>query len=141
MAAIAMMLGGALVNAFAFTGSSYLFSMMRHKDDENIERKRHDLAVEQLQQAQADYSKRRTERIDWVKEELHRQNVAVQNFESVDQAMRAYAETHPSEPELGPEPTLTDFYTPSDDQKNMELAFVALSMAAIGAGSMWLFRD
>ena len=48
MASIAMLIGGALANALAFTGSSYLFSRLS-KDSIEEERKRHNLAIEQLQ--------------------------------------------------------------------------------------------
>ena len=43
-----MLVGGVMVNALAFSGSNYLFSMLRSSDF-NEERKRHDQAVEQLQ--------------------------------------------------------------------------------------------
>ena len=49
MASIAMLIGGALVNALAFTGSSYMFSRLS-KDSTDAERKRHDSAIEQLQE-------------------------------------------------------------------------------------------
>ena len=55
MASIAMLVGGAMVNALAFSGSNYLFAMLR-SSDLNEERKRHDQAVEQLQAAQAKWS-------------------------------------------------------------------------------------
>ena len=50
MASVAMLIGGALANALAFTGSSYLFHRLS-KDSIDAERARHDLAIEQLQQA------------------------------------------------------------------------------------------
>ena len=59
MASIAMLVGGAVVNALAFSGSNYLFSTMRHSDLE-AERKRHDLAIEKLQVAHEKWSKRQT---------------------------------------------------------------------------------
>jgi hypothetical protein len=40
MASIAMLVGGALVNALAFSGSNYLFSMLRSSGVDE-ERKRH----------------------------------------------------------------------------------------------------
>ena len=52
MASIGFLLGRAIANALAFTGSSYLFHSLS-KDSINKERKRHDLAVEQLQKAQS----------------------------------------------------------------------------------------
>ena len=71
MANIAMLVGGAMVNALAFSGSNNLFSMLRSSDFYE-ERKRHDQAVEQLQAAQADWFRKRTERLDWISEDLHR---------------------------------------------------------------------
>lgn len=132
MASIAMLVGGALVNALAFTGSNYLFTMLR-SSGANEERKRHDKAVEQLQAAQEEWSKRRTERLDWINDELRRQGHAVQTFRDVDAAMREYSQVtgHHIDP-LGPEPQLSDFYQPSGDQKDRELAFVVLGMAATG---------
>ena len=46
-----MLIGGALANVLAFISSSYLFSRLS-KDSIDKERKRHDLAIEQLQKAQ-----------------------------------------------------------------------------------------
>ena len=58
-----MLVGDAMVNALVFLGSNYLFSMLR-SSDLNKERKRHDQAIEQLQAAQAKWSRKRTERLD-----------------------------------------------------------------------------
>ena len=46
-----MLIGGALANALAFTGSSYLFHRLS-KDSIDKEKKRHDVAIEKLQAAQ-----------------------------------------------------------------------------------------
>ena len=86
-----MLIGGALVNALAFTGSNYLFSMLRSSGVDE-ECKHHDEAVEQLQAAQATWSRKLTERLDWINEELRRQDHAVQTFRDVDAAMREYAQ-------------------------------------------------
>ena len=82
-----MLVGGAMVNALAFSGSNYLFSMLR-TSDLNEECKRHDQAVEQLQAAQAKWSRKRTEPLDWISEDLRRQG---QNFRDVDDAMREHS--------------------------------------------------
>ena len=50
MASVTMLIGGALANALAFTGSSYLFSRLS-KDNIDAERKRQDLAIKQLRKA------------------------------------------------------------------------------------------
>ena len=52
-----MLIGSALANALAFTGSSYLFSRLS-KDSIDAKRKRHDLAIEQLQKVQIHWEKR-----------------------------------------------------------------------------------
>ena len=51
MASIGFLIGGALVNALAFTGSNYLFSSLSKKSIDK-ERKRHDKAIKDLQRAQ-----------------------------------------------------------------------------------------
>ena len=126
MASIAMLVGGALVNALAFSGSNYLFSMLRSSGVDE-ERKRHDQAVEQRQAAQAEWSRKRTERLDWINEELRRQGHAVQTCPDVDAAIREFSrDTGQKIDPLEPEPLLSDFYYPSDDQKVREIAFVIL---------------
>ena len=132
MASIAMLVGGALVNALAFSGSNYLFIILRSSGVDK-ERKRHDKAVEQLQAAQASWSRKRTERLDCINEELRRQGHAVKTFRDVDAAMQEYAQVtgHNLDP-MGQEPQLAYFYSPSDGQKDREIAFVVVGMAATG---------
>ena len=50
-----MLIGGALANALAFTGSSYLFCRLSG-DNIDTERKRHEAAIEALQKAQVDWA-------------------------------------------------------------------------------------
>ena len=50
-----MLIGGALVNGLAFTGSSYLFHRLS-ADNIDAERKRHNLAIEALQKAQIEWT-------------------------------------------------------------------------------------
>ena len=65
MASVVMLIGGALVNALAFTGSSYLFHRLS-KDNINKERKRHDAAIEKLQAAQIEWAHKYQQRIDFI---------------------------------------------------------------------------
>ena len=58
MASIAMLIGGALANALAFTVSSYLFHRLS-ADNIDAERKRHDAAIEALQAAQIEWTHKR----------------------------------------------------------------------------------
>ena len=55
MASIVMLIGGALANALAFTGSSYLFHRL-FADSIDAEGKRHDAAIEALQAAQLEWT-------------------------------------------------------------------------------------
>ena len=57
--AVAMMLGGAVVNALAFTGGNFLFSKLEKNDSAERERERHDKAIEQLEAAQTAWSKKK----------------------------------------------------------------------------------
>ena len=133
MATVALMVGGALVNALAFSGSNYLFSMLGHSGGSSglaEERKRHDLAIEQLQTAQAAWSWRRIECLDFINEHQHQ---TLQSFHDSSAAMHAYTRlTGKTLAPLGPQPQLFDFYTPSSDQTDREIAFVVLGMAATG---------
>ena len=50
-----MLIGGALANALAFTGSSYLVHRLS-ADNIDAERKRHDAAIEALHKAQIEWT-------------------------------------------------------------------------------------
>ena len=84
-----MLVCGALVNALAFSGLNYLSSLL-HRSGIEEERKRHEKAVKQLQVAQAEWSRKRTEHLHWIYEEHRRQNHAARIFHDVDEAMREY---------------------------------------------------
>ena len=55
MVSVAMLIGAALVNALAFTGSSYLFHRLL-KDSIDTKRARHNLAIEKLQSAKIEWA-------------------------------------------------------------------------------------
>ena len=71
MASIGFLIGGALVNALAFTGSNYLFSSLSKESIEK-ERKRHDKAIEDMQQAQLLWAKKRQQHLDYINNELRK---------------------------------------------------------------------
>ena len=50
-----MLIKGALANALAFTGSSYLFHRLS-KESIDAKRKRHDVAIEKLQAAKIEWA-------------------------------------------------------------------------------------
>ena len=143
IASIAMMAGGAIVNALAFSGSNYLFSKLDKGDrgDTLEEQKRHDKAMEQLQTAQAEWSQKRTERLEWINKKLREQHQAVQDFHDAEAAWREYILiTGENLDPLEPEPQLSDFYTPSSAQKDREISFVIGGMVVTGLVTYYIAR-
>jgi hypothetical protein len=122
MATAAMVIGGAVVNALAFSGSNYLFSKL--SSDE--ERKRHDKALEDLTKARDEYEKKRLALIDYANNKVMEERKASKNFADSEEAIKLYYEAT-----LGPPPKLSDFYEPSETQKNNELLFILLGMAGV----------
>jgi len=123
--AVAMMVGGAVVNALAFSGNNYLFSKMGRNGDAEAERERHDKAVEQLEAAQTAWNEKRTQRLDFINEQLKKEHHALNEFDDADTAMKQYYYISVKQlPALEAKPTLNDFYSPSVDQQNREIDFI-----------------
>ena len=138
MASIGFPISGALVNALAFTGSNYLFSSLS-KESINKEQKRHDKAIEDLQRSQIEWAKKRQEWLDYINSEIAKEHKAEKRFMDLNSAMQQYfiMTGRQLEP-LPPKPVLSDFYVPSQDHHNHELAFMTISMVGIGA-FLWYF--
>ena len=134
-----MLIGGALANALAFTGSSYLFHRLS-ADNIDAERKRHDAAIEAIQKAQIEWAHKHQERIDFINKQLRLERKAEVKFTELNDAMREYHEVFGNKlPPLPREPVLSDFYT-SDEQHYRELRFIPLSMVGIG-GMLYYFES
>ena len=89
MGRVEMLIGGALANALAFTGSSYLFHRLS-KDSVDAERKKHDVAIEQLQTAQMEWVHKRQQRIDFINKQLRLERKAETKFTELNDAMGEY---------------------------------------------------
>ena len=89
MASIGSLIGGALVNALAFTGSNYLFSSLS-KELIDKERKRHDKAIEDLHRAQIEWAKKRQQRLDYINSEIAKEHKAEKRFMNLNSAMQQY---------------------------------------------------
>ena len=120
MATLAMMVGGAVVNALAFSGSNYLFSKM--------DKSRHEEAMTKLAAAKNEWEKRRTQRLDFLNEQLKRQNHSIKTFGDVDEAMHEYSIVFGKTLSPLPQPTLAEFYAPSQDG---EIIFTILGMCVV----------
>ena len=82
MATIAIMVGGAVLNAATFIGSNYLAKALSGDSgkaamDEKI---RHDKALEAYQAAYAKYQKDRAELLNWVAAQDRLKNIAIHDF-------------------------------------------------------------
>ena len=86
-----MLIGGALANALAVTGSSYLFHRLS-ADNIDAERKTHDAAIEALQKAQTEWAHKHQERIDFINNQLRSERKAETKFTELNEAMREYHE-------------------------------------------------
>ena len=125
MASLLFTIGGAVVNALAFSGTNFVFSRLTDHGAE--ERKRHDLALEKLQRARDEWNRDRMKRLDFMNKRLPERNEARAYIKNVDEAMLEYYRVFPKKIKpLPPEPELSDFYHPSEVQKNGELLFVAV---------------
>ena len=131
MATLAMMAGGALVNALAFSGSNFVFGQL--SDHGGTERKRHNLAMEHMSKAREDWNRDRQERLDLINKTLSDQRHAEHTFRGLDDAMREYYKvTGQQLPPLRDEPKLSDFYNPSRQRKDAEIALVVGGMTVVG---------
>ena len=128
MAAVALMVGGALTNALAFSGSNFLFSQISGAE----ERKRHNLSMEKLQHDRDLWNEERLKRIDYINQKLKEQGHAERTFQNVDQAMQEYY--YLTGLRMKPEPKLSDYL--DEDQMSAlqkgELVIVGVGMLASG---------
>ena len=125
MASLLFTIGGAVVNALSFSGTNFVFSRLTDHGAE--ERKRHDLALEKLQRARDEWNRDRTKRLDFINKRLREKNEARTYINNVDEAMLEYYRVFAKQIKpLPPEPELSDFNHPSENQTNGELLFVVV---------------
>ena len=114
MASVLFTIGVAVVNALAFSSTNFVFSRLTNHDIE--EGKRHDSAEEKLQRERDEWNRDRMKRLE-----------ARAYFKNVDEAMLEYYRVFAKKIKpLPPQPELSDFYHPSEVQKNGELLFVVV---------------
>ncbi len=93
MATIAIMIGGAILNATTFVGGSYLAKYLSG-DKPDVERIRHDKAIEKYQNDYAAYQEKRQKLIDWYSQQRDAEHQASQNLTNVDEALKLYIVKH-----------------------------------------------
>ena len=89
MASIGFLIVGALINALALSGSNFLFSSLPRESIDK-EQKRHDKAIEDLQRAQIEWTKKRQERLDYINNEIMKERKAEKRFTDLNTAMQQY---------------------------------------------------
>jgi len=132
MATVAVIVGAAIVNAVAFTIGNALYDKFGRTDG-SVERDRHDKAVEDLQKANVDWNKKRSETLDFINNETRQKNDARNRFDDVDRALEFYNHTHPDgKIILPPRPKLEDFYSLSPEQNYYEAVIAAMIGGIVG---------
>ena len=135
MASIAIMIGGAVLNAAAFTGGNYLTKYLAGDDGQAglAEKTQHDKALEAYQVAMEKYTLGRTQLLDWIETNREIKDQAKQNFTNTVCAFKLYNQAHPDyKLSMPKEPKFSDMYQPSDLQKQGELLFVGGGALALG---------
>ena len=138
MATLAIMIGGAVLNAATFIGGSYLAKALSGDGGQAAldEKIRHDKALEKYQKDYAQYQKDRTELLDWIAEQDREKDKAIHDFQDTDQALALYNQTHRAKVALPKEPEFSDYYKSSPQQKNGELLFIGAGTLALGYAAL-----
>lgn len=150
MASAIAMLGGAVVNALAFSGSNFLFGKLR--ENRSLEEaERHNKQMEEYTKQQEEYNRKRAANMDWLNHRLREQQSSAETFTDVNYALQQYQELmsqnekipynlqqemHNSDmpyPDLSSPPQLPEF------KKTEELVFVGVGTAIVCATVYWMY--
>jgi len=130
MASIVLMVGGAILNATAFTGGSYLAKYLSGEDTERV---RHDKALEKYQRDMGEWEKQQKVYQNWLDKQYVNKKQADENLDSTDQAFILYNKAHPSAVlKFQNKPNFNNYYSPSEKQKQYELIYVSGGTLAAG---------
>ena len=128
MASVLFTISDVVANALAFSGTNFVFSRLTDHGAE--ERKRHDIALKKLQRERDEWNRDRMKRLDFMNKRLREKNEARTYINNIDEVMLEYYRAFGKQIKpLPTEPQLSDFYHPSEAQKNDELLF-----ATVGTG-------
>ena len=130
MASIAIMIGGAILNATTFVGGSYLAKYMSG-DNLGAERKRHDLALEKYERDYQTWQKSRQRVMDWYSQRRDKQDIAARDLSNTDEALKLYNKVHSQDMIVGNEPNFNNYYKPTNAQKTGEIVYVSAGMLGV----------
>ena len=145
MATIALLVGGAILNAAAFTGGNYLAKYLSGSDtapEEMVaERKRHDLALEKFENDTREYNRKRQKYLDGIREREIEKREAMQELSKSDKNIELYARAKKidekikqmeKEKNLLNAPEWRNYYKPNEAQKNGEILFLSIGAISLG---------
>ena len=97
MASVAMMIGGAILNAAAFTGGNYLAKFLSGDTGKAAldEKKRHDKVLVEYQATMAKYTCDRNKLFDWVQTNREIKEQSKENFTNTDYVFKLYNQANP----------------------------------------------
>lgn len=113
MASVAIMAGGAFLNAVAFICSNYLARFLSGDSSKAPfeGKKRHDESLEGYKATYTKYEKERTKLLDWIETQHEIKEQAKQNFTSTGYAFKLNNQAHQHAQIIIPkEPKFSDFY-------------------------------
>ena len=87
MVSVGFLIGGTLINALAFSGSNFLFGSLS-KESIDKEQKGHNKAIEDLQRAQIEWTKRRQEQLDYINSQIVKERKAEKRFTDLNSALK-----------------------------------------------------
>ena len=143
MTSIAIMIGGEVLNAAAFTCDNYLAKYIAGDNGQAAlaEKTGHDKALEAYQAAMEKYTREHTKLLDWIKSNREIKDQAKQNFTNTDSAFKLYNQAQPEYKLTQPtEPKFSDMYQPSELQKQSELLFVGGGALALRYAAFVFFE-
>ena len=126
---MASVIAGGLFNAVAFVGASYVFHKLDKKGYED-EMTRHNLAMEQLTTAKEKWYEKTVEKKNKIA--LLQQNLLGANKDLDDTNEALHNQRTVMDENVGPEPTLDDYYEPSDDMKMYTNVVVGITGSVAG---------
>ena len=133
MASIAIVIGGAVLSATLFIGGNYLARYLSGDDKAQAEkeRERHDHALEKYNEAVERFREGQEKLQDFIAENDWLKHQTSQNLVNVDNALKLYNQTHNEKIALK-EPQMSDYYSPSNQQKTAEIMYVGGGALVLG---------
>ena len=133
MASIAIVIGGAALNATSFIGGNYLVRYLSGDDKAQAEkeRERHDHALEKYNEAVERFREGQEKLQDFIAENDRLKHQTSQNLVNVDNALKLYNQADNEKIALK-EPQMSDYYSPSNQQKAAEIMYVGGGALVLG---------